>query len=104
MTARVTAFLEQRLFTEGERRRCDRRAARAEGYARATYDLCLAELQRRPLDQETQLPTALGAAIEVLGQAQAARGARTAAVVMASPSSGTSRSRGSIRANPAHSG
>ena len=53
---------------------------RAEGYARATYDLCLTELQRRTLDQETQLPTALGAAIEVLGQAQAARGARTEAV------------------------
>ncbi len=53
---------------------------RAEGYARATYDLCVAELPRRPMDQEVQLPTAFGAAIEVLGQVQAARGARTEAV------------------------
>jgi thiol-disulfide isomerase/thioredoxin/DsbC/DsbD-like thiol-disulfide interchange protein len=53
---------------------------RAEGYARATHGLALAELKRRPVDEEGQLPTALGAAIEVLAQVQAARGARTEAV------------------------
>jgi thiol-disulfide isomerase/thioredoxin/DsbC/DsbD-like thiol-disulfide interchange protein len=53
---------------------------RAEAYARATLELALVELKRRPLDEEGQLPTALGAAIEVLAQVQAARGARTEAV------------------------
>ena len=52
-----------------------RQAEEAEALARATYDLCKAELQRRPMDQETQLPTAFGAAMEVLGQVLAARGA-----------------------------
>jgi thiol-disulfide isomerase/thioredoxin/DsbC/DsbD-like thiol-disulfide interchange protein len=53
---------------------------RAEEYARDTYNLCLAELLRRPMDRETQLPTAFGAAIEVIGQTMAARGARSEAV------------------------
>jgi thiol-disulfide isomerase/thioredoxin len=53
----------------------------AEKYARETYELSLAELKRRKLDQEPRLPIALGAAIEVLAQADAARGARTEAVV-----------------------
>jgi thiol-disulfide isomerase/thioredoxin len=52
----------------------------AEEYARRTYGLVLAELKSRPLDQEPRLPIALGAAIEVLGQVEAARGARTDAV------------------------
>ena len=34
-------------------------------------------LKTRPLDQDARLPIALGAAIEVLGQVQAQRGART---------------------------
>jgi thiol-disulfide isomerase/thioredoxin/DsbC/DsbD-like thiol-disulfide interchange protein len=53
---------------------------RAEAYARETYAMGLAELRRRPMDQEAQFPTAFGAAIEVLGQVQAARGARSEAV------------------------
>jgi thiol-disulfide isomerase/thioredoxin len=52
----------------------------AEEYARDTYDLSLAELKKRPLDQEPRLPIALGAAIEVMSQVSAARGARTEAV------------------------
>src|SRR5688572_20262945 len=53
---------------------------RAERFARETYDLATAELAKRPLDDEERLPTALGAAIEVLGQTTARRGARTEAV------------------------
>ncbi|MCA1587031.1 MAG: TlpA family protein disulfide reductase [Acidobacteria bacterium] len=52
----------------------------AEKYARETYQLATAELKRRKLDQEARLPIALGAAIEVLGQVDAQRGARTEAV------------------------
>ncbi len=53
---------------------------RAASYAQTTYELCLAELRRRPMDQEAQVPTAFGAAIEVLGQARAQAGAVTEAV------------------------
>jgi len=53
---------------------------RAERFARETYDLATAELAKRPLDEDKRLPTALGAAIEVLGQSMARRGARTEAV------------------------
>ena len=53
----------------------------AERVARETYDLSAALLKSRPLDQEPRLPIALGAAIEVLGQAQAQRNARTEALV-----------------------
>ena len=52
----------------------------AEGYAQQTYDRSLALLRKRPLDVEPDLPTALGAAIEVQGQRMAARGDRTGAV------------------------
>jgi thiol-disulfide isomerase/thioredoxin len=53
----------------------------AEKYARETYQLATAELKRRKLDQESRLPIALGAAIEVLAQTDAARGARSEAIV-----------------------
>jgi hypothetical protein len=53
---------------------------RAESYARATYEMSLAELARRPMDQEALFPTAFSAAIEVIGQVLAARGARSEAV------------------------
>ena len=43
-------------------------------------ELCLAELKKRPLDAEPQLPTALGATIEVWAQALAVRGRRSEAV------------------------
>lgn len=53
----------------------------AERVARETYDLSTALLKTRRLDQEPRLPIALGAAIEVLGQSQGQRGARTEALV-----------------------
>jgi thiol-disulfide isomerase/thioredoxin len=53
---------------------------RAERWAQQAYDLSVAELRRRPLDQEPRLPIALGAAIEVLAQASAQRGDRSLAV------------------------
>src|SRR5688572_30692840 len=54
---------------------------RAEAFARETYDLAGRLLATRSLDEEAQLPTALGAAIEVIGQAAARRGARTDALI-----------------------
>jgi thiol-disulfide isomerase/thioredoxin len=53
----------------------------AERVARETYELSTALLKSRGLDQEPRLPIALGAAIEVLGQVQGQRGARTDALV-----------------------
>jgi thiol-disulfide isomerase/thioredoxin len=53
----------------------------AERVARETYELSTALLKSRRLDQEPRLPIALGAAIEVLGQVQAQRNARTEALV-----------------------
>ena len=54
--------------------------AQAGKYAEETYRLSVAELKKRPLDQEKTLPIALGAAIEVEGNVLAARGARSEAV------------------------
>ena len=53
---------------------------KAEDYAQRTYDLAVAELKRRPIDQEPRMPIALGAAIEVMAQVAAVRGQRTEAV------------------------
>lgn len=53
----------------------------AEAFAQETQKLAVAALKSRPLDQEPRLPIALGAAIEVLAQVDAARGARTDAVL-----------------------
>jgi thiol-disulfide isomerase/thioredoxin len=53
---------------------------RAHAYARKTQDLAVAELRKRPLDQEPHLPNALGAAIEVQAHVLAAGGERSAAV------------------------
>ena len=52
----------------------------AESYAREAYDGSVALLDGRDLDAEGQLPTALGAAIEVIGHMQDATGAREGAV------------------------
>ena len=52
----------------------------AEQYAREAYDGSLALLGDRELDEERQLPTALGAGIEVLGRVLNARGDRAGAV------------------------
>jgi len=46
---------------------------KAEAYAAETRRLALDELKKRPLDAEPDLPTALGASIEVHAQALAAR-------------------------------
>jgi thiol-disulfide isomerase/thioredoxin len=53
---------------------------RAERFARETYDLATGQLAHRALDAEPRLPIALGAAIEVIGQAGARRGQRDEAV------------------------
>lgn len=52
----------------------------AEAYARETYQLSLEQLKKRRLDQERNLPIALGAAIEVEANVLAARGQRTEAI------------------------
>jgi thiol-disulfide isomerase/thioredoxin len=52
----------------------------AEKYAQLTYDLSVKELRKDPLDRDRYLPIALGAAIEVQGQAMAARGERSSAI------------------------
>jgi thiol-disulfide isomerase/thioredoxin len=52
----------------------------AEKYADETYQLSREQLKKRPLDQESFLPIALGAAIEVKANVFAARGERTQAV------------------------
>ena len=52
----------------------------AERYAREAYDGSVVLLDERALDAEGQLPTALGAGIEVLGQAQDAGGDNAGAV------------------------
>lgn len=61
----------------------------AERYARETYQLSTAQLKTRKLDQESRLPIALGAAIEVLGHVDAQRGARTEAVAFLRKEIGT---------------
>jgi thiol-disulfide isomerase/thioredoxin len=51
-------------------------------YAKQTTSLALDLLKRRPLDAESHLPLALGAALEVESQALAGRGQRTQAVTL----------------------
>lgn len=53
----------------------------AERHATAVYDMATAMLKTRPMDAETRLPIAYGAAVEVLAQVEARRGARSDAVV-----------------------
>lgn len=53
---------------------------KAISYAAETRKLALAELKKRPVDQEPRLPIALGASIEVNSQALAAQGSRSEAV------------------------
>ena len=55
---------------------------KAEAYATQTYDLARAALKARSIDQEPQLPIALGAAIEVQAHVRAALGARSEAVAV----------------------
>ena len=58
----------------------DKKYDEAEQYALDTYDLCLDALRTRKMDDEPRLPIAIGAAIEVRAQVQAARGNRSEAV------------------------
>ncbi|MBK5291967.1 MAG: redoxin domain-containing protein [Acidobacteriia bacterium] len=53
----------------------------AERYAVETRKLVLESLQKRPLDQEPDLPLALGASIEVQAHVMAARNERTEAIL-----------------------
>ena len=53
----------------------------AERHALQTYDVATEMLKGRPMDAEPRLPIAYGAAVEVLGQIEARRGARSDAVV-----------------------
>jgi thiol-disulfide isomerase/thioredoxin len=53
---------------------------KADAYAKETHRLALEELKKRPLDAESDLPIALGAAIEVEAQVLNERGDRSAAV------------------------
>ncbi len=53
---------------------------KAVDYADRTYAMVKEALKTRGIDDEPRLPTALGAAIEVLGQSRAAAGARSEAV------------------------
>jgi thiol-disulfide isomerase/thioredoxin len=54
--------------------------AQAESYAQDTYQRVQAQLKKRPLDREPDLPLALGAAIEVQALVLAVQGQRTEAV------------------------
>ena len=60
----------------------DRRFDAADRYAHQAYDLAQMQLARRTLDQEPQLPVAIGNAIDVLAQVLAERGARSDAVAL----------------------
>jgi len=57
-----------------------KRLDQAEKYALDTYDLCVAALKTRKMDDEPRLPIAIGAAIEVQANVLAQRGARADAV------------------------
>ncbi|MEQ1886267.1 MAG: TlpA disulfide reductase family protein [Bryobacteraceae bacterium] len=57
-----------------------KRYAQAAQTAEEVYDLCRAELKKRPLDSERHLPIALGAAIEVQAGGLAGEGRRAEAV------------------------
>ena len=52
----------------------------ADAYAQRSYDLVLAALKTKAVDDDPRLATALGASIEVMAQAGAKRGARSEAV------------------------
>jgi thiol-disulfide isomerase/thioredoxin len=54
--------------------------AKAEAYAAKTREMALAELKKRPMDEEPRLPIAFGASQEVHAQVLAATGARSEAV------------------------
>jgi thiol-disulfide isomerase/thioredoxin len=55
---------------------------RAEAYAKQTKTLVLEQLKHRPLDADSHLPIALGAALEVQSQTLAAQGQKTQAIAL----------------------
>lgn len=54
----------------------------AAAYAKQTKSLAVEQLKQHPLDSESHLPIALGAALEVQSQVLAARGQRTQAITL----------------------
>jgi thiol-disulfide isomerase/thioredoxin len=52
----------------------------AERYSEETHQLSVAQLKKRPMDQEAHLPIAIGAAMEVEANVLALRGQRTEAI------------------------
>jgi thiol-disulfide isomerase/thioredoxin len=69
----VTPEMLEALSWLGRGALAGKRLDQAEAYAKKTYDLAVAELKKRPLDQEPHLPIALGASIEVQGLVLQAR-------------------------------
>ena len=105
LVAEVRAAIARRDFAEGERLIAARRAAvgvtpemlealswlgrgalaanrldMADAYGRQTYELALAALKGRRVDDDPRMATALGASIEVLAQVGARQGTRSEAV------------------------
>ncbi len=60
----------------------ERQYDQAAAYAKQTKAMVLEQLKQRPLDADTHLPIALGAALEVQSQVLAARGERIQAVAL----------------------
>ena len=79
-TAGVTPMMMEALSWLGRGALAAGEVDKAEAYAQQTYDLALAALKQRRVDDDPRLATALGASIEVLSQAGAKRGARSEAV------------------------
>lgn len=77
----VTPEMLEALSWMGRGALAARKLDTAERYAAETYKLSAALLKSRKLDEEPRLPIAIGAAIEVLAQVDAQRGARTNAVL-----------------------
>ena len=66
--AGVTPIMMEALSWLGRGALAADQVERAEAYAQETYDLALAALKARGVDDEPRLATALGASIEVLSQ------------------------------------
>ncbi len=76
----VTSEMLEALSWLGRGALADRQLDRAESYASKTQELALGLLKSRPLDADSSLPIALGAAIEVQAQVLGARGETSSAI------------------------
>lgn len=76
----VTPEMLEALSWMGRGELAARNLDQADKYAQETYQLSVDQLKKRPLDRESHLPLALGAAIEVEANVLAARDQRTEAV------------------------